>query len=128
MIPRYRAWDKIRKTMYRDEDIVSIDLMESKIYVKTPFFEQVNSYRLRDVDMMVSTGFTDNDGKDIFSGDIVMSRCGLFKGVITLKRDIGAYVVRMIGYKDSVRLRPVANTTVIIGNIWENPELWKDEQ
>lgn len=128
MIPRYRAWDKIRKTMYRDEDIVSIDLMESKIYVKTPFFEQVNSYRLRDVDMMVSTGFTDNDGKDIFSGDIVMSRCGLFKGVITLKRDIGAYVVRMIGYKDSVRLRPVANTTVIIGNKWENPELWKDEQ
>lgn len=123
MIPRYRAWDKIRKTMYRDEDIVSIDLMESKIYVKTPFFEQVNSYRLRDVDTMVSTGFTDNDGKDIFSGDIVMSRCGLFKGVITLKRDIGAYVVRMIGYKDSVRLRPVANTTVIIGNTWENPEL-----
>lgn len=123
MIPRYRAWDKIRKTMYRDEDIVSIDLMESKIYVKTPFFEQVNSYRLRDVDTMVSTGFTDNDGKDIFSGDIVMSRCGLFKGVITLKQDIGAYVIRMIGYKDSVRLRPVANTTVIIGNTWENPEL-----
>lgn len=128
MIPRYRAWDKIRKTMYRDEDIVSIDLMESKIYVKTPFFEQVNSYRLRDVDTMVSTGFTDNDGKDIFSGDIVMSRCGLFKGVITLKRDIGAYVVRMIGYKDSVRLRPVANTTVIIGNTWENPELLEVKQ
>lgn len=128
MIPRYRAWDKIRKTMYRDEDIVSIDLMESKIYVKTPFFEQVNSYRLRDVDTMVSTGFTDNDGKDIFSGDIVMSRCGLFKGVITLKRDIGAYVVRMIGYKDSVRLRPVANTTVIIGNTWENPELLEERE
>lgn len=128
MIPKYRAWDRIRKTMYRDEDIVSINLMESKIYVKTPFFEQVNSYRLRDVDTMVSTGFTDNDGKDIFSGDIVMSRCGLFKGVITLKRDIGAYVVRMIGYKDSVRLRPVANTTVIIGNTWENPELLEVKQ
>lgn len=128
MIPKYRAWDRIRKTMYRDEDIVSINLMESKIYVKTPFFEQVNSYRLRDVDTMVSTGFTDKDGKDIFSGDIVMSRYGLFKGVITLKRDIGAYVIRMIGYKDSVRLSAAANTTEIIGNRWENPELLEVKQ
>lgn len=58
MIPKYRAWDRIRKTMYRDEDIVSINLMESKIYVKTPF----------------------------------------------------------------------ANTTVIIGNTWENPELLEVKQ
>ena len=123
MIPKYRAWYKIRKTMYEDGDIVSIDLMESKIYVKTPFFEQVNSYRLRDVDTMVSTGFTDKDCKDIFRGDIVMSRCGLFKGVVSLKQDLGAYVIRMIGYKDSVRLSAVANTTEIIGNVWENPEL-----
>lgn len=128
MIPKYRAWDKIRKTMYGDEDIVSIDLMESRIYVKTPFFEQVNSYSLRDVDTMVSTGFTDVNGKDIFSGDIVMSRCGLFKGVITLKRDIGAYVIRMIGYKDSVRLSVAANTTKIIGNRCENPELLEVKQ
>lgn len=26
MMPKRRAWDKIRKTMYGDEDIVSIDL------------------------------------------------------------------------------------------------------
>lgn len=40
MIPKYRVWDKIHKTMYEDEDIVSIDLMESKIYVKTPFLSK----------------------------------------------------------------------------------------
>lgn len=128
MIPKYRAWDKIRKTMYRNEDIVSIDLMESRIYVKTPFFEKVNSYRLRDVDTMVSTSFTDKDGNDIFSGDIVMSRCGLFKGVVSLKQDLGAYVIRMIGYKDYVRLSAAANTTEIIGNIYENPELVEVKQ
>lgn len=128
MIPRYRVWDRIRKTMYRNEDIVSIDLMKSLIYVKTPFSEQVNNYRLRDVDTMVSTGFTDKDGKEIFSGDIVMSRCGLFKGVVSLEQDLGAYVIRMIGYKDSVRLSAVANTTEIIGNKWENPELLEVKQ
>lgn len=128
MIPKYRAWDKIRKIMYEDDDIMDIDLMESRIYVKTPFFEQVNSYRLRDIDTMASTGFTDVDDKEIFSGDIVMSRCGLFKGVVTLKRDIGAYVIRMIGYKESVRLSVAANTTKIVGNRCENPELLEVKQ
>lgn len=122
-MPRYRAWNKALKEMYGDDDIVDIDIMKSRIYVKTPFSEQVNNYRLRDVDTMVSTGFTDKDGKEIFSGDIVMSRCGLFKGVVSLEQDLGAYVIRMIGYKDSVRLSAVANTTEIIGNKWENPEL-----
>lgn len=127
-MPRYRAWNKVLKEMYGDDDIVNIDIMESRIYVKTPFFEQVNSYRLRDVDTMVSTGFVDKDGKDIFSGDIVMSRCGLFKGIVSIEQDLGAYVIRMIGYKDSVRLSAVANTTEIVGNIYENPELLEVKQ
>ena len=91
--------------------------------LKHLFFEQVNSYHLRDVDTMVSAGFTDVNGNCIFRGDIVMSRCGLFKGVVSLEQDLGAYVIRMIGYKDSVRLSAAANTTEIIGNKWENPEL-----
>lgn len=72
---------------------------------------------------MASTGFRDNDGKDIFRGDIVMSRSGLFKGIISLRQDLGAYVIKLIGYKDFVRLSTVANTTEVIGNIYENPEL-----
>lgn len=128
MIPKYRAWDKIRKTMYEDEDIVSIDMMKGQIYVKSPFFEKVKSFRLRDVDTMVSTGFTDVNGSCIFRGDIVMSRCGLFKGVVSLEQDLGAYVIRMIGYKDSVRLSAVANTTEIVSNKWENPELLEVKQ
>lgn len=123
MIPKYRAWDKIRKTMYEDEDIVSIDMMKGQIYVKSPFFEKVKSFRLRDVDTVVSTGFTDVNGNCIFRGDIVMSSCGLFKGVVSLEQDLGAYVIRLIGYKNSVRLSTAANTAKIIGNIYENPEL-----
>lgn len=37
MIPRYRAWDKIHKTMYEADDIVSIDIEKKQIYCKTPF-------------------------------------------------------------------------------------------
>lgn len=44
MIPRYRAWDTIHKTMYEDDDIVDIDLMESQIHVKTPLIQLLYSY------------------------------------------------------------------------------------
>lgn len=123
MIPRNRAWDKIRKTMYEDEDIVYVDIEKQQIHVKTNLFEQINYYSIRDIELMQSTGFTDKDGKCIFKEDIVMSRYGLFKGVVNLKQDLGAYVIKLIGYKDSVRLSVAANTTKIIGNIYENPEL-----
>ena len=123
MIPRYRAWDKSTKAMYEDGDIVSIDIEKSQIYVKTPFFEQLNCYNFRDIDLMQSTGFTDKDGKDIFRGDIVTSRSGLFKGVVSLRQDLGTYVINLIGYKNFERLCNVADSTKVIGNIYENPEL-----
>lgn len=123
MIPRYRAWDKIHKTMYEADDIVSIDIEKSQIYVKTPFFEQVNCYNFRDIDLMQSTGFTDKDGKDIFNGDIVTSRSGLLKGIVSLRQDLGTYVINLIGYNNFERLCNVANSSEIIGNIYENPEL-----
>lgn len=123
MIPKYRAWDKIHKTMYEADDIVSIDIEKSQIYVKTPFFEQLSCYNFRDIDLMQSTGFTDKDGKDIFNGDIVTSRSGLLKGIVSLRQDLGMYVINLIGYNNFERLCNVADTTEVIGNIYTNPDL-----
>lgn len=123
MIPRYRAWDKSTKVMYDDGDVVYVDIEKKEILVKTLSYKRLSYSFLGDVELMASTGFRDNDGKDIFKGDIVMSRHGLFKGVVSLKQDLGAYVIKLIGYKDFVRLSTVANTVEIVGNIWENPEL-----
>ncbi|WP_295495408.1 YopX family protein [uncultured Streptococcus sp.] len=128
MIPRYRAWDRIRKTMYEADDVKYIDIEKNQIYVKTPSSEQLNCYSLRDVDAMHSTGFTDKDGKCIFRGDIVAAETGLFAGVISIDQDLGAYVIKLIGYKDFVHLRAVANTVEIVGNVWENPELLEVKQ
>lgn len=128
MIPRYRAWDKIHKTMYKADDVKYIDIEKNQIYVKTPFSEQLNCYNFRDIDLMQSTGFTDKDGKDIFRGDIVTSRNGLFKGAVSLRQDLGAYVIRLIGYENFERLCNVANSTEVIGNIYENPELLEVRQ
>ena len=128
MIPRFRAWNKTTKEMYEVDDIVSIDIEKSQIYVKTLFFEQVNCYSFRDIDLMQSTGFTDKDGKDIFRGDIVTSRSDLFKGVVSLRQDLGTYVINLIGYKNFERLCNAADSARIIGNIWQNPELAEVKQ
>lgn len=104
--------------------ILCISISKKKeICVKTPFFEQLNRYNFRDIDLMQSTGFTDKDGKDIFRGDIVTSRNGLFKGVVSLRQDLGTYVINLIGYKNFERLCNVADSTKVIGNIYTNPEL-----
>lgn len=128
MIPKYRAWDKIHKTMYEADDIVSIDIEKSQIYVKTPFFEQLSCYNFRGIDLMQSTGFTDKDGKDIFNGDIVTSRSGLLKGIVSLRQDLGMYVINLIGYNNFERLCNVADTTEVIGNIYTNPDLAEVKQ
>ena len=128
MIPKYRAWDKIHKTMYQADDVVDVDIERHEILVKTPSFKRLSYNSRSGIKLMASTGFKDIDGKDIFKEDIVMSRCGLFKGIVIPDQDLGAYVIRLIGYKNRVRLKTVANTVEVIGNFYENPELWKEKQ
>lgn len=120
---RFRAWNKATKEMYEVDDIMSIDFGKSEISVKTLFFEQTNYYKFDDIVLMQSTGFRDKNGKEIFEGDIVTSRSDLFKGVVSLRQDLGTYVINLIGYKNFERLCNVANSTKVIGNIYENPEL-----
>ena len=123
MIPRYRAWDKDFKTMYEADDIVYIDFEEKQICVKTLFFERTNCYDFNDIVLMHSTGFTDKNGKEIFEGDIVDSEGGFTTGVVEFRSDLGMFVSTLIKYNNFERLCNVADSTYIIGNIYENPEL-----
>ena len=123
MIPRYRAWDKIHKTMYEVDDIMSIDFGKSKISVKTLFFEQTNRYDFDDIVLMQSTGLRDKNGKEIFEGDIIDSTNGLLTGVIEFRVSLGMFVSYLVEYNNFERLCNIASSRKIIGNIWEHPEL-----
>ena len=100
MIPRYRAWDKIHKTMYEVDDIMSIDFGKSEICVKTLFFEQTNRYDFDDIVLMQSTGLRDK-----------------------FRVSLGMFVSELVEYNNFERLCNVASSRKIIGNIWEHLEL-----
>lgn len=123
MIPRFRAWDKIHKTMYEVDDIMSIDFGKSEICVKTFFFEQTNRYKFDDIVLMQSTGLTDKNGKEIFEGDIIDSTDGFMTGVIEFRVSLGMFISDLVEYNNFERLCNVASSRKIIGNIWEHLEL-----
>ena len=132
MIPRYRAWDKIHKTMYEVDDIMSIDFGKSEISVKTLFFERTNHYDFDDVVLMQSTGLRDKNDKEIFEGDVVSD--GHTTGDIKNHPTLGFYMVDDNGierwFSDSGTtedfeeyIETAARIIEIIGNIYTDPEL-----
>ncbi|MBT9630242.1 YopX family protein [Streptococcus salivarius] len=126
MIPRYRAWDKIHKTMYEVDDIMYINFEENQICVKTLFFERASRYDFDDVVLMQSTGFRDKNGKEIFEGDIVDSEDGILSGIVGFRPDLGMFVSTLVKYNNFERLCNVADSVHIIGDIYTNPELAED--
>lgn len=128
MITRYRAWNKATKEMHEVDDIVSIDFEKKQIYVKTLFFNQLNHYVFDDIVLMQSTGLKDENGKEIFEGDIVDSEDGILSGVVEFRPDLGMFVSTLIKYNNFERLCNVADSVHIIGDIYTNPELAEVKQ
>ena len=132
MIPRFRAWDKIHKTMYEVDDIMSIDFGRSEISVKTLFFDHTNYYKFDDIVLMQSTGLKDKNGKEIFEGDVVTD--GHTAGDIKSHSTLGFYMVDDNGierfFSDDATIEDfeedvetAARILEILGNIYTNPEL-----
>lgn len=130
MIPRYRAWDKNLKTMYEVDDIMSIDFGKSEISVMTLFFERTNYYKFDDIVLMQSTGLKDENGKEIFEGDIVKVTDGDERtnfpdgGIGTICGLDGIFMWYIDGQVHN-GLFDISQEYYIevVGNIYENPEL-----
>lgn len=129
MIQRYRAWDRIHKTMYEVDDIVSIDFGKSEISVKTLFFEQTNRYDFDDIVLMQSTGLRDKNGKEIFEGDIVSIETDEENVKVEVSWDSkhALFVFESKKYNEKEALGELFEDNSypfkIIGNVWKDPEL-----
>lgn len=133
MIPRYRAWDKIHKTMYEVDDIMSIDFGKSEISVKTLFFERTNYYKFDDIVLMQSTGMRDKNDREIFEGDILSIETDEENVKVEVSWDSkhALFVFESKKYNDKEALGELFEDNSypfkIIGNVWEDGELLDGE-
>jgi hypothetical protein len=116
--------------MYEVDDIMSIDFGKSEISVKTLFFERTNYYKFDDIVLMQSTGLKDENGKEIFEGDIVKVTDGDERtnfpdgGIGTICGLDGIFMWYIDGQVHN-GLFDISQEYYIevVGNIYENPEL-----
>lgn len=123
---KFKAWDKVNKRFIVDyTKILPAHYNGSKypdqggvdhnvIYVQTAEYET-------DCELLLYTGLKDRNGKEIYEGDIVelevLTEPIRYRGTYwELKR----YAVE---YKDQGYIPENLDESVVIGNIFENPEL-----
>lgn len=135
MIPKFRVWVKIGKRMVFSDDILAIDYENKEIVTQQVYFENglpddrdIYCYDFDEIELMQSTGLRDKNGKEVFIGDIVKCTRGCLHGVYLEKEYGGTF----IGGMPSIYLKGLLSGYAwtedeeIIGNIYENPELFED--
>ncbi|HFI0175832.1 TPA: YopX family protein [Streptococcus suis] len=107
MIPKFRVWDVVKKSM---SEVQAIVYAEEKIY---PIYSKVirRYIPFNEATLMQSTGLFDVNGQEIFEGDVVRMHSGELLPVRLHHGMFGpvCYYVSSVFEK--------------VGNIFENPEL-----
>ncbi|MDN5025097.1 YopX family protein [Streptococcus sp. SO4] len=127
MIPKFRAWKKAGKELGRVGQITfELDGSVSHVLFKGEFLDF--NVSINEIILMQSTGLHDKNGKEIFEGDIVD-----YKGRKALVSWHGSYASFIYRFVDELQKRNAEWNPLylaymrceIIGNIYENPELWE---
>ena len=130
MIPKYRAWHKtwedmckVKRICFNDDGNVTRVLVKGRELVKGVNFG--SDTRLDEIELMQSTGLFDKNGKEVFVGDIIKCTRGCLHEVYIEKEYGGTY----IGGMPAIYLKGIGGgyawtgDEVIIGNVYQNPEL-----
>ena len=134
MIPRYRAWDILRKEMNYKIMVGNCDTDDENWTCPIIWIEKRKEWlHFDDYDsIMQSTGLVDKNGKEIFEGDIVRqvrtqptTENEVIIGVITMLE--GAWLIMNDCEKLASDLWSETDENEIIGNIYENPEILEDK-
>lgn len=125
MIPKFRAWDKKLKKMF---EVSYIDFDTKLIGLNIDL--EIIIFDFEDIILMQSTGLKDKNGKEVFLGDIIKCTRGCPHEVYLEKEYGGKYIGGMPAVYLKGLLSGYAWTGAeeILGNIYENPELLKEER
>ena len=118
---KFRVWDTYRNKMIKWDELHS-----DSNYLCLMVFDG-NGYRTR---AMQYTGLKDKNGREIYEGDIIV---GTYKDMGT---DTGLVVFKGCGFKveipnvgddELVDWERYSGSIEVIGNIYDNPELLKED-
>ena len=127
MKPEFRAWDKDNKRM---ANVFEINFLNSTVYLQGEYrviFDQV--------ELMQYTGLKDKNGKKIFEGDVISHANG---EIYKVNNRSGCFMADNVRNGKSLRhdeedvrvwhtLMESQMLIVILGNVYENPELLKEK-
>lgn len=123
MIAKYRAFLKANKLMYK---VLCIDIAENKALIEHGDMRGYAKYP-DEIVLMQSTGLKDNNGVEIFEGDIVR-HCDYensFEGAVRLS-PFGIYGYdgyEYYGFIDIADDDTMTADCIVVGNEYENMEL-----
>ena len=126
MIPKFRAWDKELKTML---DVSLIDLKKRVLVGEHWEFGETNFMGFDEIELMQSTGLLDQNGKEIFEGDIlaVETEDEVINVKIFWDEKHALFMFESKKYNEKELLAELVEDNTypfeIIGNIYENKEL-----
>lgn len=127
MLPKYRAWDKIQKKMVQVYGM-SFDKNGILKGIKDEFTEEGEIhliYDINDYELMQATGLKDDDGQDLYEGDIFVSRFSNLVYVVYLDKERASFWIKSeTGDHPLFALTPFYPR--IIGNIYENKDLLEE--
>lgn len=131
MIPKFRAWDKRSKEMWKVSTLhiedEYVDLFKKNIY-ENPLNDPWAKFE--DIILMQSTRLKDKNGVDVYQGDVIRCTRGCPHEVIWLEEYGGTFFGGMPAWYLSGLKEGYAWTgeEEVIGNIYENPELLEEAE
>lgn len=133
MIPKFRAWDKHNQNMFANDELI---IWNNNVYAndsKKLSWNYLKGWSIDEEYLMQSTGLFDENGVEIFEGDIVkttrfVGRADEVGGFYEYDKEFIGIVKQLEGSwvidtgSDAVCLWTEIEENEIIGNIYENKE------
>lgn len=136
MIPKYRAWDRLRKEMNYKVMVGNCDLSDRNWTCPIIWIEERKKWLHFDDDyecIMQSTGLFDEKGVEIFEGDVVRqvrtqptTENEIIIGVVTMIE--GTWLIMNDCEQLASKLWSETDENEIIGNIYENKDILEDKE
>lgn len=126
---KFRAWDSVMNEMFYDSELSNGDLLVIHMDGRLELSDD-DTYKVSDFNILQFTGLRDENGKEIYEGDIVkVAGFSPRNYLVIWDEDYGSWILRedVSLMEERIRYEHFKNSQVV-GNIYENPNMFKKEE